>query len=143
MELFAAALLVLQAEAAPTCSVDANAEYTGGNLYNKLTPNRTNSVDACCQMCQETTGCIFWTLNPHGCWNNASVGCCWLKSAQAWSGRSTKAGVTSGSTRPLPTPPVPPPPSPPAPDASTTYNFLAIGVRAGARSADCAPTPVS
>ena len=118
MKLFAA-LLVLPAlglvqaapKAAAACYLDLNAEYVGGNIFDKHSPNKTNAgSDACCQMCQETTGCIFWTLSPTGtgCWGNHSIGCCWLKNAQGLAGRSVKAGLTSGSTKPYPKPPVKP-----------------------------------
>ena len=117
------------------CVVQKDVSFNGGNLFgNKTCPvpdcnkfvNYTNSQDDCCQMCHETTGCIFWTFRASGCTGSKGIGCCYLKSEQAWFGRSSYVGSTSGSTHLFPPPPVVPPPAPPAPDPSTTYNFLGL-----------------
>jgi len=118
------------------CVVQKDVNFAGGSLFgNRSCPtpdcdkfvNYTNSQDDCCQMCHETTDCVFWTFKASGCFGNSSIGCCWLKGRQAWFGRQPgNVGSTSGSTHLFPLPPSVPPPAPPAPDPSTTYNFLAM-----------------
>jgi len=121
--------------------------FGGGNLFagpncpppchvNALmNANFTNSQDDCCQMCHETSGCVYWTFTLSGfqCKQNETKGCCWLKGQGGWYGRQPHTtGSMSGSTHHSPLPTVVPPPPPLAPDPSTTYNFLAIAVRLSA-----------
>jgi len=126
---------------ATPCHTDADHAYVGGNLYNdtsgKPVPNHTSGgAAACCAMCQETPSCVFWTLNPPGCNNNISAGCCFLKSDKAWGGRQFAWQQISGSVRPLPPIPSPYPPPAPAPAFSphniTTWHIVWTGGQSNA-----------
>ena len=123
--------LVLQPKAAPTCAVYPDTTYNGGDLYPVGTPNRTNAMDDCCKWCQETTGCVIWAFNPLGCGGNVSVGCCWLKTADA--ARSQSSTMTSGSNKPPPpTPPPTPPPPPTHPSGAVNVTVVLHGAVSGA-----------
>ena len=108
--------------------------YIGGNLFNRETPNRTASPELCCEMCQRTAGCSFFTHSPKG-EDGKAPGSCWLKTAAAWNVRRPAPGDVSGSTRPLPphrpAPAPPPTPKPPGPGPTSIepvqMRELAIG----------------
>lgn len=121
------------------CHTDLDRAYRGAYLYNDTKnnplPNRTSGgATACCEMCQETAGCVFWTVDTCGCKNDISAGCCWLMSDElnfTGAGRTFGWCVTSGSVRPLPPvpPPQPYPPSAPpfAPQNITTWHVVWTG----------------
>ena len=82
----------------------------------------TDSPAHCCAMCQSFKNCSYWTYEHAGsaakptCYSQAG-GCCFLKTAAAFTGRAKgQAGCTSGSTKP---------PAPPATFSLTTANLAA------------------
>ena len=100
--------------AAAGCYLDGHTSDRGGNLYGRHLVNHTESLAACCSLCQATTRCVIFQFDAKGCYGSKK-GCCRLKTAEAWSGRTPRPNqqdTFGGSVRPLPPPP--PPPSPPA-----------------------------
>jgi hypothetical protein len=133
---------------APLCHTDPDRHYDGAYLYNDTNhrpmANRTSGgATACCAMCQETAGCVFWSLDACGCTGEAgadtSAGCCWLMGDELnFTGAGRKFGwcTTSGSVRPLPPVPPPqhyPPPAPPfSPQNITTWHVVWTGGQSNA-----------
>jgi hypothetical protein len=100
--------------------------YVGGNIFgDKHLTNHTSSADDCCALCQQyaSKNCTFWQYDTNGCYGHPA-GCCRLKNAQAWAGRSTHgpATTTSGSIKPLP----PPSPSPKSKAFVLRYEALVV-----------------
>jgi hypothetical protein len=90
-------------------------KYSPGNVFPNE-PNHgvkiTGSPAQCCTLCQSFANCTFWnyeyggSASQHTCYSQPG-GCCFLKTDAAWPGTLMPGHpeITSGSTKPLPTPP--------------------------------------